>query len=308
MVISSRLLSYRVWQNLHRAKALGKETKAFSSLAETLKEDIKRDSDETPSRVTQDSSKSTSFVNHRFIYPEFLPDPNSLYRNNVREKLERMDMVARRSVISIPQFYVGSILSVTYSEPHAAGKVNTFVGICISREGAGLRAAFILRNAVNGEGVEVKYHLYDPAIQKIVCLRLEKRLDNELFYLRDAPIEYSTFPFDMEPELESEGTTVPVNELKIPLNKPPWLERWERKELKGVIKESIVVNEKRLRKAEAARKPWEKYDLMKIYRETIPEEEQNEIFCDVHTELSQLEVKKSILKRKRTFVRPKKVV
>lgn len=40
-------------------------------------------------------------------------------------------------------------------------------------------------------------------------------------------------------------------------------------------------------------------------RETIPEEEQNEIFSDVHTELSHLEIQKTILKRKHMLQRKK---
>ena len=110
-------------------------------------------------------------LEYRFIYPEFLPDPKPDFRNWMREKLERNDMMARRSVIDLPEFYVGSILAVTHSEPHAPGKSNRFVGICIKREGCGLRASFILRNVVDNQGVEVVYDLYDPNIQKIDVLR-----------------------------------------------------------------------------------------------------------------------------------------
>jgi len=82
-----------------------------------------------------------------------------------------MDMMARRMHIAIPEFYVGSVLAITYSEPHAPGKVNKFVGICIERKGSGLRAICVLRNVVNNQGIEVVYELYDPAIQKIECLK-----------------------------------------------------------------------------------------------------------------------------------------
>lgn len=44
---------------------------------------------------------------YRFIYPEFLPDPKIEFRNKIREKLERGDMIAVRNQIDIPQFYVG---------------------------------------------------------------------------------------------------------------------------------------------------------------------------------------------------------
>lgn len=34
--------------------------------------------------------------NYRHVYPEFLPDPKVEWRNPVREKLERLDMLDRR--------------------------------------------------------------------------------------------------------------------------------------------------------------------------------------------------------------------
>lgn len=35
-------------------------------------------------------------ANSRFVYPEFLPDPLVKYRHPIREKIERLDMLARR--------------------------------------------------------------------------------------------------------------------------------------------------------------------------------------------------------------------
>lgn len=65
------------------------------------------------------------------------------------------------------------------------------------------------------KGVEVLYDMYDPSIQKVEVIRLEKRLDDELLYLRDALPEYSTFDLNMEPEIMTEGATVPVNDTKV---------------------------------------------------------------------------------------------
>ena len=112
-------------------------------------------------------------LNYRFVYPEFLPDPNPAHRNTLREKLERKDMLSRRSNIEIPEFYVGSIVAVTHSDAHAPGKTNRFLGICIQRTGCGLRASFILRNVIDNLGVEVVFDLYDPTIQKIDVIRYE---------------------------------------------------------------------------------------------------------------------------------------
>lgn len=244
---------------------------------------------------------------YRFVYPEFLPDPKLEWRNPIREKLERMDMLNRRKHIDIPEFYVGSIMAVTYSEPYSAGKVSRFVGICIDRDRCGLRARFILRNVIDFQGIEVEYEMYDPAIQKIEVLRLEKRLDDKLYYLRDALPEYSTFDVNMEPELLPEGAPVPVNDIKVKLRPRPWLERWERQNLKGVENIEEHLKEKHILKAKARETPWEKYDLMKQYRKTIPEEEQKEIYAEVYSQLHQLELARKKMKRKRTFIKPTKL-
>lgn len=62
---------------------------------------------------------------------------------------------------------------------------------------------------------QVRYELYDPTIQSIQVLRLEKRLDDKLYYLRDALPEYCTFPQDMDPEILPEGTPVPINPVQV---------------------------------------------------------------------------------------------
>ncbi|CAH2095207.1 unnamed protein product [Euphydryas editha] len=244
-------------------------------------------------------------LENRHVYPEFLPDPNPNWRNSLREKMERADMLKRRSQIDIPEFYVGSILAVTISDPHAQGKTNRFVGICIERKGCGLRAEFTLRNVVDHQGIEVRYELYDPTIQSIQVLRLEKRLDDKLLYLRDALPEYCTFPLDMDPEILPEGTPVPINPVQVKLKPRPWLERWERQELKGVSNIEEHLKEKDRVRRELRKTPWEKYDLMKNYRKTIPAEEQSEIWNEVYNQLQQMRVSRKKMSRKRTVTTPK---
>ncbi|XP_073987519.1 large ribosomal subunit protein bL19m-like isoform X2 [Rhodnius prolixus] len=259
---------------------------------------------------TDSNSLQQTTLERRFIYPEFLPDPKMEWRNPIREKLERMDMLKRRSRIDIPEFYVGNIMSVTSSNSHSSSKTNTFVGICIQRRGCGLRANFVLRNVVDNLGTEICYQMYDPTIVKIEVLRLEKRLDNELLYLRDALPEYSTFPFEMEPEILPEGVPVPVNPIKVILKPRPWVGRWERGNFQGIDQEHMMslISDKMKWQIPQHEKPWEKYDLMKQYRSTIPEEEQKEIFAEVYSELHQLEITRKKMKRKRSFVKPKKMV
>ncbi|RVE53369.1 hypothetical protein evm_001939 [Chilo suppressalis] len=281
---------------------LRRDSRVLSTLPEKV--------EEPPAELTSKRYRRRFFQNEailetRHAYPEFLPDPNPNWRNSLREKLERADMLERRSQIDIPEFYVGSVLAVTISDPHAQSKTNRFVGICIERKGCGLRAEFTLRNVVDHQGLEVRYDLYDPTIQSIQVLRLEKRLDDKLFYLRDALPEYSTFSFDMDPEILPEGTPIPVNPVQVKLKPRPWLERWERQELKGVSNIEEHLKEKDRVRRELRKTPWEKYDLMKQYRKTIPIEDQSKIWAEVHNQLQQLQMARKKSARKRTFTTPK---
>uniref|UniRef100_A0A023GGQ8 Large ribosomal subunit protein bL19m n=1 Tax=Amblyomma triste TaxID=251400 RepID=A0A023GGQ8_AMBTT len=243
-------------------------------------------------------------VDYRFIYPEFLPDTDFSLRNVIREKLERKDMLNRRSVIEIPEFYVGTIMAVTVSDNNAPGKQNRFVGICIMRHGVGMRHQFTLRNVVDNQGVEIMYDLYSPLILKIEVLRLEKRLDEHLRYLRDAPLEYSTFPFDMEPQTHTEGAAVPINTLKVKLKPRPWLERWERQKLKGV--QDLELPQRFYDRAAAVETPWERYDLMKQYRQIITEEDQLPIWEQVDQHRSTVEEAQRRQRRRQLLQKGKK--
>lgn len=63
-------------------------------------------------------------------------------------------------------------------------------------------------------GVEICYELYSPRLRQIEVLKLEKRLDDNLMYLRDALPEYSTFDFDMKPVHFELTGDVPVNPVR----------------------------------------------------------------------------------------------
>lgn len=198
-------------------------------------------------------------------------------------------------------------MAVTSSDPHAAGKTARFLGICIDRDRSGLRARFVVRNVIDHQGVEVQYEMYDPTIQRIEVIRLEKRLDDRLFYLRDALPEYSTFDQAMEPEVLAEGAPVPVNDTLVRLKPRPWAERWERQNLLGVANVDEHLTDKIRAQAIARQTPWERFDLMKEYRRTIPSEEQQEIYAEVYSQLHHLELQRRKLKRKRAFVKPTKL-
>ncbi|CAB3408956.1 unnamed protein product [Caenorhabditis bovis] len=212
------------------------------------------------------------------IYPDFLQTPVWNRRNPLKEELERQDMLERRMNIDIPEFYVGSIVAVTSSDPNLGAKEHRFVGICIRREKEGLHHQFTLRNTIEGIGVEIMYDLYNPTIKKIETLKLEKRLDNDLSYLIDALPEYSTFDFHMEPLSHPAGTPVPINETKVKLKQPPWTRRWEILGCKGIEDSWTSATPWFKRKLQKTKvNDYEKYDLIADYRRSSTLEHEVEV-------------------------------
>lgn len=209
---------------------------------------------------------------HKYIekYPEFLPHPLHNSPFLVHRCID--DMVARRTVIEIPEFYVGSILAVTVSDQYAETKRSKFVGICIHRTGQLTYANFTLRNIIDGMGCEIRYDLYNPLILSIEVLKLEKRLDDNLLYLRDALPEYSTVSEDMRPISLPEGSEVPLNKTLVKMKPQPWCRRWENWLLQGIEKLENIPQLFAERVKLLEEDPVYSYDLMLEYRRHCTEE------------------------------------
>ena len=89
-----------------------------------------------------------------------------------------------------------------------------FVGICIAVNNNKLGSTFILRNFIDGQGIEMMYETYSPLIQKIEVLKLERRRKSKLYYLRDKmPSEYTIKQSFKAVEHDNEKT-VPVYQRK----------------------------------------------------------------------------------------------
>ena len=95
-----------------------------------------------------------------------------------------------------------------------SAKENRFVGIVIDRGGTGLRAWMLIRNYLKDVGgVECMVDLYSPSVKEIEVLKLEKRLDDELYYLRDCDPKYCMVPIDMVAEKAPENKPIPINDV-----------------------------------------------------------------------------------------------
>jgi len=301
-----------------RRSRLSINTVAHFSSSKNNKSEVAVTESEIHEAKSDPNDEKLSRRDYRFIFPEFLPDPNIDFRNTLAEKLQRKDLLARRNQVEIPEFYVGSLMAVTVSDscsPHP-NKLSRFVGICIDRGGTALRAWLILRNVIEGQGVEFMYHLYSPTVLKIEVLRLERRLDDELYYLRDAPQEFSTVPFDMEPEILPEGSSVPLNKTIVKLNPRPWLRDWEQMQgyILGLELTAAWTTPGKIRKQSRAfsenSMEWHtqtiEYDTMRDYRNTIPAEHQDQIWQEVGEKLEERDKQMRKVAAKRAFVRPVK--
>ncbi|KAM6905848.1 large ribosomal subunit protein bL19m [Lycodopsis pacificus] len=234
-----------------------------------------------PKPVIIDKTQTVASL-RKFLSPEFIPPRQRT--DPFKFSIERKDMIRRRKVLNIPEFYAGSILAVTMADPNASGKINRFVGICIQRTGKGLGATCVLRNIIDGQGVEICYELYSPRIQKIDVLKLEKRLDDNLMYLRDALNEYSSVDPDMKPVPFSPTGEVPFNKMKVRMRPKPWSKRWERPKfnIQG-IRFDLSLTPEKMEHAQKWAQPWLEYDMLKEY-DTSKLEEQ--ILSEVQQEMS----------------------
>ncbi len=62
----------------------------------------------------------------------------------------------------------------------------------------GIRHCVFLRNVIEGEGIEMEIQLYSPRVHKVTLLRLERWLDQDLLFLRNADPRLCTIPLDMK--------------------------------------------------------------------------------------------------------------
>jgi hypothetical protein len=77
--------------------------------------------------MLQDHDPRTESLMYKM--PEFVPTTYWGHRDSVREVLERTDLLKRRSVLKIPEFYVGSILSVTVADEVSPTKLSRVISM-----------------------------------------------------------------------------------------------------------------------------------------------------------------------------------
>ena len=103
--------------------------------------------------------------------------------SNIINKIEKAQI--EKLAKTIPEFKAGDTLKV-YCKIKDGDKFRTqlFEGVCIERSGAMTGAAFTVRKESGGVGVERKFPLYSPSIEKIEKVRSGKVRRAKLFFLR----------------------------------------------------------------------------------------------------------------------------
>ncbi len=85
-----------------------------------------------------------------------------------------------------PEFDVGDTVDVhTRILEGEKERIQVFSGTCIGKSGSGTREMFIVRRIVAGEGVERKFPLHSPRIDKIDVKRKSIVRRAKLYFLRD---------------------------------------------------------------------------------------------------------------------------
>jgi large subunit ribosomal protein L19 len=85
-----------------------------------------------------------------------------------------------------PQFEIGDTVDVhTKILEGDKERIQIFSGVVIARSGSGSREMFTVRRIVAGEGVERKFPLHSPKIDKVEVKRRSVVRRAKLYFLRD---------------------------------------------------------------------------------------------------------------------------
>jgi large subunit ribosomal protein L19 len=98
-----------------------------------------------------------------------------------------LEMVEKSSLkAEVADFAIGDTVDVhTKILEGDKERVQVFTGVVIARSGSGSREMFTVRRIVANEGVERKFPLHSPKIEKIEVVRSGEVRRAKLYYLRE---------------------------------------------------------------------------------------------------------------------------
>jgi large subunit ribosomal protein L19 len=96
-----------------------------------------------------------------------------------------IESIERRQLREVPQFKAGDTLRVHFKVIEGnRQRVQVFEGICIKRQGSGVRETFTVRKNSFGVGVERTFPLHSPKIEKLEVAMIGDVNRAKLYYLR----------------------------------------------------------------------------------------------------------------------------
>lgn len=98
-----------------------------------------------------------------------------------------LDLVEKASMRSdVPTFDIGDTVDVhTKILEGNKERIQVFSGVVIARNGSGTREMFVVRRIVGGEGVERKFPVHSPRIEKVEVKRSSVVRRAKLYFLRE---------------------------------------------------------------------------------------------------------------------------
>ena len=100
--------------------------------------------------------------------------------------IEAFDAKHLKASEEIPDFRPGDTVDVNVKiQEGNNSRIQTFTGVVIARQGAGVRETFIVRKISFGTGVERRFPLHAPPIDSIKVVRRGKVRRAKLYYLRN---------------------------------------------------------------------------------------------------------------------------
>ena len=105
---------------------------------------------------------------------------------SIIKKIEAAQIAKLKGEKVIPDFKAGDTLKVSVKiKDGDKYRIQVFEGVVIARDGGtGNNASFTVRRESYGVGVERKFPLYSPAIEKIEKCRISRLRRAKLFFLR----------------------------------------------------------------------------------------------------------------------------
>jgi large subunit ribosomal protein L19 len=103
---------------------------------------------------------------------------------NKQEMINQCELSSRKD--EVPQFEIGDTVDVhTKILEGDKERIQVFSGTVIARSGSGVREMFTVRRIVSGEGVERKFPIHSPRIDKVEVKRSSVVRRAKLYFLRD---------------------------------------------------------------------------------------------------------------------------